>query len=206
MAPRMLHPQLRRGFFKERGVREIDRRRKFHFSFLLSFTRKLSAIFSARNLKMAEKPPVKWPPVLGHHAAIRRAPDSFSSRTATVALFHCWTIQGDAAEPLRPPSCRPLRVGCAALLREDPPLCPLVPLQSHTGCSAAPSLSPQAPPMALTWNGNQGQHSVAFIAHSHPADGPGAHITLNSSLIEPLVGGCQDRTFITGLWDQTIRN
>lgn len=96
MAPRMLHPQLRRGFFKERGVREIDRRRKFHFSFLFSFTRKLSAIFSARNLKMAEKPPDKWPPVLGHHAAIRRAPDSFSSGTATVALFLCST-----AEPYR---------------------------------------------------------------------------------------------------------
>lgn len=133
MAPKMLHPQLRKGFFKEGGVRKIAWRQKFPFSSSLSFPRSLGAIFSATNSKIAKTPPVIWPPVLGYHAAIRTAPNLSSvglgltlwlcscvpllnltrkcSRSSQTFLLQttldglCCTSQGDCRED--PPLCHP---------------------------------------------------------------------------------------------------
>lgn len=162
MAPRMPHLQL----IEEGEVRKIDRRQKCHFSSSLNFPRRLSAIFSATNLKMAKKPSVMRPPVLGHHAAIRTAPD-FSSVGLGLTQWLCYR-----APPLKHAR-RCSRASWSSLIQSTlGGLC----CTSQGGSS---SLSPwclfrvtlsaqlllfpvsfQASPMALTWTGMETSASV----------------------------------------------
>lgn len=193
MAPKMLHLQLRKGFFKEGGVRKMSWRQKFHFSSCLSFPRRLSAVFSVTNLEMAKTPPVMWPPVLGHRAAIRTAPNfSWAGLGLTQWLCSCVSLLNHTRKSSRASQTSLLQTTLDGLCctpqgdcKEHPPLC-------HLGaCPEPPTLlscssSSCHPSPSLTWNDNQNKLSVAFIAHSPRADGP---VTLVVRGLNSSVGG-----------------